>query len=205
MKTTRLAAVALLAASSLTVSTFASAQEKPPADATPSQVCATCHGADGNSVIPQYPSLAGQHASYIEKQLRDFKSGARKSPIMGPIAKQLSDEQIKKWADFFAQQERTPQPARDASLVAAGEKLYRGGNETEGVPACAGCHLPTGAGIPGAYPRLAGQFAEYVVTQLKAFRAEERANDASKAMRAIASRMSEDEMRAVAEYLRGLR
>lgn len=182
-----------------------SAQDKPDAAAaSPSLVCATCHGADGNSVSPQFPTLAGQHASYSEKQLRDFKSGARKSPIMQPIAAQLSDEQIKKWADFYAQQKRAPQTARDASLAAAGARLYRGGNASEGVPACAGCHLPTGAGVPGAYPRIAGQWADYLIGQLKAFRAEERANDASKAMRAIASRMTEDEMRAVAEFLRGL-
>jgi cytochrome c553 len=185
-------------------STDSHAQDKPDAPAT-SQACSACHGADGNSVSPQYPSLAGQHASYIEKQLRDFKSGARKSVIMGPIAAQLSEEQIHKWAAFFTQQKLTPRPARDANLAAAGQKLYRGGNAAEGVPACSGCHLPTGSGVPGAYPRLAGQYADYVIAQLKAFRAEERANDASKAMRAIASRMTEEEMRAVAEYVLGLR
>lgn len=197
MKSIVLVTIVLITASSPSL-----AQEKP---GDPAQACSVCHGTDGNSVAPQFPSLAGQHASYIEKQLRDFKSSARKSAIMGPSAAQLSDEQIQKWAAFFSQQKLTPQPARDARLAAAGEKLYRGGNAAEAVPACIGCHLPTGAGVPGAYPRLAGQYAEYAVGQLKAFRAEERANDASKAMRAIASRMTEEEMRAVAEYLRGLR
>jgi cytochrome c553 len=192
----------LITAALIAASSAGLAQEKP---ADPASACSVCHGADGNSATPQFPSLAGQHASYIDKQLRDFKSGARKSAVMGPIAAQLSEEQIQKWAAFFEQQKLTPQPARDAGLAAAGEKLYRGGNAAEAVPACAGCHLPTGVGVPGAYPRVAGQYADYIIGQLKAFRAEERANDASKAMRAIASRMTEEEMRAVGEYLRGLR
>jgi cytochrome c553 len=179
-----------------------SAESVPPAA---QQVCAACHGADGNSVNPQYPGIAAQHAPYIAKQLREFKSGARKSPIMAPIAQTLSEEDIERLAAYYAQQKAKPHAARNAELAAAGEKLFRGGNNAEGVPACGGCHSPNGAGIPKAYPRLAGQYAEYVILQLRAFRAEDRANDPSKAMRAIASRMTENEMRAVAEYVHGLR
>jgi cytochrome c553 len=169
------------------------------------EICAACHGPDGTSPNPQYPSIAAQHASYLAKQLREFRTDERKSPIMGPIAKALSDKEIAQLAAYYSRQKPAPRSARDANLVAKGEKLFRGGNSAEGVPACAGCHSPNGAGIPKAYPRLAGQHADYVIAQLRAFRSEERANDPSKAMRAIASRMTEDEMRAVAEYILGLR
>jgi cytochrome c553 len=117
----------------------------------------------------------------------------------------LSDKEIEQLASYYSQQSAKPLTARDGQLAAAGERLFRGGNASEAVPACAGCHSPNGAGIPAAYPRLAGQYSNYVISQLKAFRAEERANDPSKAMRVIASRMNEDEMRSVAEYIRGLR
>jgi cytochrome c553 len=169
------------------------------------KVCGACHGLDGNSVNPQYPSIAAQHAPYIAKQLREFKSGTRKNPIMAPIVQALSDKEIEQLASYYSQQSAKPLTARDGQLAAAGERLFRGGNASEAVPACAGCHSPNGAGIPAAYPRLAGQYSNYVISQLKAFRAEERANDPSKAMRVIASRMTEDEMRSVAEYIRGLR
>ena len=169
------------------------------------EICAACHGPAGTSANPQYPSMAAQHASYLAKQLREFRTDERKSPIMGPIAKALSDEEIAQLAAYYSRQKPTSRSARDANLVAKGEKLFRGGNSAEGVPACAGCHSPNGAGIPKAYPRLAGQHSDYVIAQLRAFRSEERANDPSKAMRAIASRMTEDEMRAVAEYILGLR
>ncbi len=169
------------------------------------QVCATCHGADGNSVTPIYPSLAGQHRAYILKQLQEFKSGERKNPIMSPIAAALSPEEIKSWADFFSKQEPKPQPAHNKALVAAGQKLYRGGNSASGIPACAACHSPNGAGIPAQYPRLAGQHGLYTAAQLRAFRSEERANDANRVMRTIAAKMTEQEMKAVAEYSQGLR
>jgi cytochrome c553 len=169
------------------------------------EVCAACHGADGHSITPQYPSIGGQHEAYTAKQLADFKSGQRKSPIMEPIAKALDEKQIAQLAAYYAQKKPRLGTARDAELVAKGEKLFRGGNPAEDVPACAGCHLPNGAGIPRAFPRLAGQYSEYIAAQLRAFRSEERANDPSKAMRAIASRMTEEEIRAVAEYISGLR
>ncbi|MBC7944408.1 MAG: cytochrome c4 [Burkholderiales bacterium] len=169
------------------------------------QVCATCHGADGNSVTPIYPGLAGQHRAYILKQLQEFKSGERKNPIMSPIAAALSPKEMKSWTDFFSKQKPKPQAANNKALVAAGQKLYRGGNSASGIPACAACHSPNGAGIPAQYPRLAGQHAEYTAAQLRAFRSEERANDANRVMRTIAAKMTDQEMKAAAEYIQGLR
>lgn len=168
-------------------------------------VCAACHGTDGNSPIPANPSLAGQHPEYIVKQLRNYKSGERKNPIMNGMAAPLSDEDMLNVAAHFAQQKPRPGAAQDAKLVTAGQKLYRGGNSQSGVAACAGCHSPNGAGIPAQYPRLKGQHAEYTLAQLKAFRAGERANDSGSMMRAIAGRMTDAEMSAVAEYIAGLK
>ena len=138
---------------------------EPPADPAKGKhvatmVCAACHGADGNSLIPVNPSLAGQHPEYLLKQLKDFKSGARKSPVMAPMTAPLSAEDMRNVAAHFAAQSPRLAGARDAALAEAGRALYRGGNLKAGVPACAGCHLPTGAGIPAQYPRLAGQPAE---------------------------------------------
>jgi cytochrome c553 len=168
------------------------------------QACAACHGADGNSAIPANPVLAGQHAGYIAKQLANFKSGARKNAIMMGFASGLSPEDMLNLGAWFSQQKAKPRAAADKDLAAAGQKIYRAGNAAVGLPACAGCHSPTGAGIPAQYPRLAGQHAEYTITQLKAFHAGERGNDANKVMRTIASRLSEREMQAVAEYTAGL-
>lgn len=173
------------------------------------QVCAACHGADGNSIAPANPKLAMQHAEYIAKQLRDFKSvngkpPARKSAVMNGLAAPLTDEDIRNLGAYFAQQTAKPGSARDKDLVAIGEKLYRGGNAGSGVPACMACHSPNGAGIPIQFPRLAGQHADYTLAQLKLFRSGERANDGGKMMRVIAGKMSEQEMRAVAEYIAGL-
>ncbi|HZR01855.1 MAG TPA: c-type cytochrome [Burkholderiales bacterium] len=168
-------------------------------------VCAACHGADGNSVIPANPVLAGQHPEYIVKQLHNYKSGERKNPIMNGIAASLSEEDMRNVAAYFSQQKPRQGSAQDAKLATAGQKLYRGGNSDTGVVACAGCHSPDGAGIPIQYPRLKGQHSEYTVTQLKAFRSGERANDNASMMRNIASRMSDAEMAAVAEYASGLK
>jgi cytochrome c553 len=172
---------------------------------TVNQVCAACHGADGNSAIPANPNLAGQHAHYTTKQLADFKSGARKNAVMSGMVAALTPEDMTGLAAYFAEQKPKPSVAKDKSLVALGEKIYRGGNSDTGVPACAGCHSPTGAGIPIQFPRLAGQFADYTFAQLKAFRAGERTNDNANVMQSIAAKMSEQEMRAVAEYTAGLR
>ena len=174
------------------------------------QVCAACHGADGNSVSPANPSLAGQQAEYISLQLAHFKDGTRANPIMAGMAAGLTPEDMKSLGAFFAQQKPKGQAAKDPALVQAGQKLYRGGNAATGVPACAACHTPTGAGIPVRYPRLSGQYADYTFAQLQAFKASQRGMDKEgkdangRVMAQIAARMSEPEMRAVADYVAGL-
>ncbi|MCW5624773.1 MAG: cytochrome c4 [Burkholderiales bacterium] len=170
-----------------------------------SAACMACHGPDGNSALSMNPSLAQQHPAYITKQLADFKSGERANPIMAGMAAALSAEDMKHLGAYFGAQKLRPAPAHDGDLAAKGQKLYRAGDANRGLPACAACHSPTGAGIPAQYPRLAGQYTEYTIAQLKAFRAGERANDNASMMRTIAARMTDDEMAAVAEYLAGLR
>ena len=169
------------------------------------EVCAACHGADGNSTIPANPKLAAQVADYIAKQLADFKANKdRKNPIMMAMAAPLSAEDMRAVGAYFSAQKSKPGAARNRDTVAAGQKLSRGGNVATGVPACAACHGPTGAGVPAQYPRLSGQFADYTAAQLRAFRSVERANDANQTMRAIAARMSDQEIAAVADYIAGL-
>jgi cytochrome c553 len=168
------------------------------------QVCVACHMADGNSVIPQNPKLSGQHAEYISRQLANFKSGERKNPIMMGIAGALSPEDMANLGAWFESQKSAPLGSKDKALAEAGQKIYRGGKPGQGVPACAGCHSPSGAGIPAQYPRLAGQHPEYIVAQLKSFKAGERAAGNAAQMMTIASRLSDKEMEALAEYLAGL-
>lgn len=167
-------------------------------------VCAACHGADGNSVITSNPRLAQQHPEYIAKQLANFKSGERKNAVMSGIAAGLSAEDIANVAAYFGAQKGKVGSAKSNVVGSLGEKIYRGGIASVGVPACASCHGATGAGIPVQFPRLSGQHAEYVVTQLKAFYTGERANDNAKVMRMIASKLSDAEMAAVADYIQGL-
>jgi cytochrome c553 len=174
------------------------------------QVCAACHAGDGNSTAPANPKIAGQFPDYLHKQLADFKaqSGkkpARENPVMNGMVANLSDADMKNLAAYFAGQKLKPAAASDKQLAALGQKLWRGGNLATGVPACSGCHGPAGAGIPGQYPRLAGQYSDYIATQLKAFRDSARANDPNGMMRGVAARLSEREIRAVAEYAAGLR
>jgi cytochrome c553 len=169
-----------------------------------SGVCAACHGADGNSPLPVNPSLAGQLADYLYKQLRDFKSGARKNPVMAGMVAGLSDADMRNLAAYFAEQKPQPGVARDAVAANAGQTLYRSGNAATGLPACAGCHSPNGVGVPAQFPRLKGQHLDYTLTQLKAFRTGERDNDPSSMMRTVAARMSDQEMAAVAEFIAGL-
>jgi len=168
-------------------------------------VCGACHGADGNSTSPAYPNLAGQHPEYLAKQLNEFKSGARKNAIMAPNVTKLSAEDMLNLAAFFSAQQAKAKQAKDAALVAEGQKLYKGGNAGSGVPACASCHGPAGAGIPSQFPRLAGQHNKYVLSQLKNFRSGDRANDGGKMMQVIARKMTDQEMKAAAEYINGLR
>ena len=178
-----------------------------PAKAQPiaGQLCAACHGADGNSPLPMNPSLAGQHPEYLFKQLNEFKSGSRNNAVMMGMVAGLSAEDMRNLAAYYSAQKPGESAAKDKDLVAQGRKLFRGGNLATGVAACASCHSPNGAGIPSQYPRLAGQHPEYVATQLKAFRAGERANDVNNIMRAVAARLTDKEIASVAEYLTGLR
>ncbi len=169
-----------------------------------SGTCAGCHGVDGNSANPEWPTLAGQHAKYIAKQLKDFKAGDRNNAMMAGMAAPLSEQDMADLAAFFASQSAKP-GAADESLFELGQKLYRGGNPTTGVAACIGCHGPTGTGNPQAnFPSLAGQHAKYVENQLYAFKKGERSNDAGKMMRSIAGKMTEEEIKAVASYVQGL-
>jgi cytochrome c553 len=172
---------------------------------TATGVCAACHGPDGNSLIPVNPTLAGQHPEYLYKQLRNYKSGERQNPIMQGIAATLSEEDMRNVSAYFASQKPRQGSASDAKVATAGQKLYRGGNTKTGIVPCAGCHSPTAAGIPAQYPRLKGQHAQYTIAQLQAFRAGQRANDAGSMMRSIASKFTDAEMAAVAEYITGLK
>jgi cytochrome c553 len=168
-------------------------------------VCVACHGADGNSLVPANPKLAGQHYDYLLKQLRDFKSGERKNPIMTGMVAALSPEDMANLAAYFSSQKQAPGSAKDKDLVALGQKIYRAGNFANGLPACAACHSPDGAGIPAQFPRIGGQHADYVETQLKNFRNSDRTNDPGKAMQSVAAKMTDKEMKAVADYIDGLR
>jgi cytochrome c553 len=174
------------------------------------QVCAACHAADGNSEAAANPKIAGQIPGYLHKQLANFKpqggkKAERDNPIMAGMVANLSEAEMRNLAAFYSAQKLKPAAAKSKELAALGQKLYRGGIAASGVPACAGCHGPTGAGMPAQYPRIAGQFAEYVEAQLKAFRAGTRANDPNGMMRGVAVRMNDREIQAVAEYVAGLR
>jgi cytochrome c553 len=186
------------------------AQDAAKAQSIAAQVCAACHAADGNSTAPANPKIAGQIPEYTHKQLKDFKAEggkkpARESPIMMGMVANLSEADMKGLAAFYAGQKLKPAAASDKNLVAAGQRLWRGGNAATGVPACAGCHGPAGAGMPAQYPRIAGQYADYVAAQLKAFKEGGRANDPNGMMRGVAARLTDREIRAVAEYAAGLR
>lgn len=180
------------------------------AQQTVTTVCAACHGADGNSVIAVNPVLAGQHPEYTYKQLMNFKSqggkpAERANPVMGGMVANLSEDDMKNIAAYFAGQKAKPRTARDAALAKQGEAIYRGGILAKGVPACSACHGANGAGVPAQFPRLAGQHSDYTSAQLKAFRAGQRANDPQQMMRGAAAKLSDPEIAAVAEYIAGLR
>ena len=166
-------------------------------------VCAACHGPDGNSVMPIYPKLSQQHPEYLVKQLQEFKASKRANPIMLGFATMLSDEDMKNISYWVTTKASKPGAAKDKELVALGERIYRGGIADRQVPACAGCHSPNGAGIPAQYPRLAGQNAEYAVIQLTAFRDGVRNN--SLQMTQVAAKLNDREIKAVADYVAGLR
>ncbi|MEZ5563992.1 MAG: c-type cytochrome [Gammaproteobacteria bacterium] len=172
---------------------------------TKSVTCAACHGADGNSVNPEWPSLAGQHASYLVKALKTFKSGERKNVLMSGMAMPLTDQDMADLAAYFSEQKLAPGVA-DPALVAAGERLFRGGDKDTGVPACLACHGPTGHGNePAAWPAIAGQHAAYAAAQLTAYRQKERTTDGdTQMMRNVASALSDDDIKAVSAYIQGL-
>ena len=177
---------------------------------TAETVCAACHGADGNSPTPANPILAAQGSDYLYKQLSEFKAAdgkpaVRNNAVMAGMAGLLSTEDMQGLALYFSQQKRKPASASDAKLVAAGKTLWRKGDFDKGIPACSGCHGPNGAGIPAQYPRLAGQHAEYTELQLKNFRSEERSNDPARMMRSVGDKLSDKQIKALADYIAGLR
>jgi len=171
-------------------------------EAISTQVCAACHSADGSRGSPANPILQGQHPEYLAKQLAEFKSGKRDNPVMKGMASTLSDEDMKNVSAFYATKQAKPGSAKSKDTVALGEKIFRGGIADRNVPACAGCHSPTGAGIPSVYPRLAGQHADYTQAQLLAFRDGGRKNNAQ--MSGVVSKMNDREIKAVADYIAGL-
>ncbi|MDQ9170982.1 c-type cytochrome [Oxalobacteraceae bacterium R-40] len=205
---------ALLAISSLTVS----AAEQKAAKADPAKgeaiytngdaarniiACASCHGAAGNSTIVQNPKLSAQHEAYIYKQLMDFRTPERNNAIMTPISKALTEDDMKNIAAYLNNQQAKPGAAKNKDTVELGKNIYRAGIAEKNVPACAGCHSPNGAGIPAQFARLAGQHQEYTAAQLTNFRGGARKNSAQ--MTTIAKRLSDDEIKAVSDYIAGLK
>ena len=172
-------------------------------EATFTAVCAACHGADGNSGTPAYPKLSKQHPEYLVKQLQEYKAGKRKNAIMQGFAATLSDADMKNVSYWVTTKQAKPGFAKEKELVALGERIYRGGISDRQVPACAGCHSPTGGGIPSQYPRLSGQHSEYTAAQLTYFRDGIRTNNLQ--MTQVAAKLNDREIRAVADYIAGLR
>ena len=217
----KLIAISLLAAllAAPAVSSFAAGEAAPAHDAAAAPakaakpdlvkgeasfaMCAACHGADGNSGTPANPKLSQQHPEYLVKQLQEFKSGKRKNAIMQGMAAALSDDDMKNIAYWVTSKKAKPGFAKDKELVALGERIYRGGVADRQIAACAGCHSPTGAGIPSQYPRLSGQHADYTAAQLTAFRDGIRTN--SQPMTQVAAKLNDREIRALADYVAGLR
>ena len=190
----------------LVMAVVAVATQAAPESATPpaAQVCATCHGTDGNSLIPANPRLAGQHAAYLAKQLKEFKSGQRNNPVMTAMVASLSKDDVDKLVAYYASQKIGTSAARDKDLAVNGQNIYRGGVPDKNIPACSACHSPDGAGIPALYPRLSGQHADYTIAQLKTFRTGDRNNDANGVMRTIAAQLTDREIAQLAEYIAGL-
>jgi cytochrome c553 len=166
-------------------------------------VCAACHTNDGSRGSAANPIIQGQHPDYLVKQLAEFKTGKRDNPVMKAMAAPLSEADMKNVAAFYASKQPKPGFARNKDLVAQGEKIYRGGLADRSVPACSGCHGPSGAGIPAQYPRLAGQHADYVAAQLAAFRSGARHNNP--VMTAVAAKLNDRDIKAVSDYVAGLR
>jgi cytochrome c553 len=166
-------------------------------------VCLACHGVDGNSGAPVNPKLAQQHPEYLLKQLQEFKSGKRNNAVMKGFASTLSDNDMRNIAYWASSKNVKPGFAKDKELVALGEKIYRGGISDRQIPACASCHSPSGAGLPAQYPRLSGQHAEYTSAQLTAFRDGVRKNNLQ--MTQVSAKLNDREIKAVSDYIAGLR
>lgn len=216
----------LLAGTTLATTLLAAEHAAPSPKADPakgqqiaSTVCVGCHGPAGNSTISANPKLAGQHPEYLLKQMKDFKMSGGATParvkgVMNGMIAAYDEAQMRDIAAYYGEQKQKPEQAKNRDTAELGQKLYRAGNESKGLPACAGCHGPNGAGIPAQYPRIAGQFAEYIEAQLKSFRegAEAaapgetaRTNDPNKMMRMVAIKMTDGEIKAVSDYVAGLR
>jgi len=180
---------------------FAQAAGDAAAGKTKAAACAACHMADGNSMIPTFPKLAGQHAAYLAKQMAEFKAGTRKDATMFGMTAALSEQDMADIAAFFATQS-TSIGSADAAKAALGKKVYQGGNKETGLAACMACHGPDGKGNAGAmFPSLSGQHATYIVKQLKEFRSGVRSNEM---MNDIAAKMSDAEIDSTAEFIQGL-
>jgi cytochrome c553 len=171
-------------------------------ETTSTNVCAACHTSDGSRGSPANPILQGQHPEYLVKQLTEFKAGVRQNAIMNGMAAALTEDDMRNVAAFYAGKTAKPGFAKNKATVELGEKIYRGGIADRNVPACAGCHSPSGAGIPAQYPRLGGQHADYTEAQLVAFRSGARKN--SVPMMGVAAKMNDREIKAVADYIAGL-
>jgi cytochrome c553 len=183
----------------LSGTSLALAQGKPAAGKEKADVCGGCHGADGNSSAPIFPKLASQHASFIAKQLHDFKGSSREEPTMSALAEPLTDQDIDDLAAYYSQQKITIEKGAPNSL---GEKIYKSGNLATGVPACMGCHGPGGNGNPGAvFPQLNGQYAAYIEKTMHDFKTKARTNDLNGMMQAISARLTDEETKAVADYI----
>lgn len=197
------------------VPALALAQALPKADPSQAQklvdqICASCHAADGNSTLAVNPVLAGQHADYTLKQLMNFRSldgkaAERINAVMAGMVASLSAGDMRNLAAYFETQKRKARVARDPELAKLGQAIYRGGILARNVAACTGCHGPNGTGMPALFPQLAGQFPEYTIAQLRAFRSGERTNDPNRMMRAVAEKLSDREIAALADYIAGLR
>jgi cytochrome c553 len=204
LKTIKIFSGAVLALSMLAGNAIAAGD--PEAGKTKSATCAACHGADGNSVNPQWPSIAGQNAAYLTKTLNAFKEGTRSDPLMTAQAMGLSDADIADLAAYFASQKATGRTA-DPALAEAGEDLYRGGNMESNLTACIGCHGPAGRGnAPAGYPSLSGQHAAYTAKQLADYQSKARKSDGdTQIMRNVAARLTQEEINQLAAYIQGLR
>ncbi|MCX7169742.1 MAG: c-type cytochrome [Proteobacteria bacterium] len=175
-----------------------------------STVCSACHNADGNSSLVTNPKLAGQHAEYLVKQMKNFKGEGGKpaeriNPVMNAMIAAYNDEQMRDIGAFLSVQQRKGEVAKNPETIEFGRQIFRAGDQAKGLPACAGCHGPAGGGVPAQYPRLSGQFAEYTEAQLRGFRAGERTNDVNKMMRMVTIKMTDAEIKAVSDYIAGLR